>query len=35
MKSVIPDIIERLKDSDSDARQAAMDTIGQLAKRGR
>jgi uncharacterized protein YqgV (UPF0045/DUF77 family) len=35
MKSVVPDIIERLKDSDSDVQLAAMNTIGELAKRGR
>jgi HEAT repeat protein len=34
MKSVIPDIIERLKDSDWYVRQAAMNAIGELAKRG-
>jgi HEAT repeat protein len=35
IESAVPDIIEALKDNDSDVRQAAMDAIGELAERGR
>jgi hypothetical protein len=35
MKNVVPDIIEWLKDRNSDVQLAAMNAIGELAKRGR
>jgi HEAT repeat protein len=35
IKSEVPDIIEALKDDNWGVRQAAMDTLCELARRGR